>query len=33
MNIHYNNPVDYNVVLQHFEEQFQGRMLLMDPVW
>ena len=32
MNIHYNNPADYNVVLQHFEEQFQSRMLLMDPV-
>ena len=32
MNIHYNNPFDYNVVLQHFEEQFQVRMLLMDPV-
>ena len=32
MNIHYNNPVDYNVVLQRFEEQFLGRMLLMDLV-
>ena len=32
MNIHINNPVDYNVVLQRFEGEFLGRMLLMDPV-